>query len=132
MSCTLPTPPFDIAITIGSAPSYAFTLSDDATGTQVDLNLSGASLWFAVKSLPTDSDASALIFASTQNGIIAITDASAGEFQVDLSETDTAATATFSAGNVYYAYVKVQLGSGETRVRSGMATMFPEGVQAPS
>lgn len=131
MSCLIPTPPFDITITIGSAPSYAFSLSDDSTGVETSLSLSGAALWFAVKALPTDTDASALIFASTANGKIAITDAAMGEFQVDLTETDTAATATFQAGATYYAYVKVQLASGETRVRSGWATTFPEGVQAP-
>lgn len=131
MSCNIPTPPFDLTLTIGSAPSWTFTLEDDATGTPAALDITGASLWFAVKAQPTATDAAALIFASTANGKIAITSPTAGEFQVDLSETDTAATATLLAGATYYAYVKVQLASGETRVRSGWVTTFPEGIEAP-
>ena len=132
MSCLVPTPPFDLTLTIGSAPSFTFTVEDDQTGTPVALSLSGAAVWFAVKSLPTQTDAAALIFASTANGKIAITDAAAGEFQVDLSEDDTAETESLLAGATYYAYVKIQLSSGETRVRSGWVTTLPEGVEAPA
>jgi len=132
MSCTIPTPPFDLALPIGSAPSWPMTLVDDRTGTDVALDLTGASLWFAVKALPTATDAAALIFASTANGKITITDADAGQFQVDLTEGDTVATSSFVANATYFAYLKVQLSSGETRVRSGWITTFPEGIQAPS
>lgn len=116
---------------MNSAPSFTFTLVDDQTGVPVALDLTGAALWFAVKALPTDTDANALVFASTANSKIAITDASAGEFQVDLTASDTAETATFLPGATYYSYVKVQLSTGETRVRSGWVTTLPEGIEAP-
>ncbi len=131
MSCQIPTPPYDITLTLGSAPSWAFTLEDDATGTPVSLDIAGASIWFAIKTQPTDTDAAALVFASTIDGNIAITDAAAGEFQVDLSEGDTAPTTSLVAGATYYSYVKIQLASGETRVRSGWVTTLPEGIEAP-
>jgi len=129
MSCTVPTPPFDLTLTMNSAPSFAFSLEpepDDATFT-----LSGASLWFAIKANPTDTDGNALVFASTANGKITITDAASREFQVDLDADDTAPTATFLAGATYYSYVKVELASGETRVRSGWTTTVNGGIDAP-
>lgn len=131
MSCTIPSPPFDLTLTMGSAPSWPFTLTDDSVDPEAAVDLTDASLWFAVKSLPTSTDAAALIFASTANGKIAITDAESGQFQVDLTESDTAATAGLYAEATFYAYVKVELASGETRVRSGWVTTLPEGIQAP-
>jgi hypothetical protein len=129
MSCTIPTPPFDLTLTMNSAPSFPFTLepeSDDDAFT-----LAGASAWFAIKALPTDIDANALVFASTANGKIAITDAAARELQVDLTADDTAVTATFLPGATYFTYVKIQLATGETRVRSGWTTTLPGGIDAP-
>jgi len=129
MSCVIPTPPFDLTLTMNSAPSWPFTLEpepDDATFT-----LAGASLWFAIKALPTDTDASALVFASTANGKLTITDAAAREFQVDLTAADTAQTATFLPGATYCTYVKIQLATGETRVRSGWTTTVNGGIDAP-
>lgn len=129
MSCTIPTPPFDLTLTMNSAPSFPFTLepeSEDDTFT-----LAGASIWYAIKALPTDTDANALVFASTANGKIAITDAAAREFQVDLTAEDTEVTETFLPGATYYSYVKIQLASGETRVRSGWTTTLPAGIDAP-
>ena len=114
---------------MNSAPSFAFSLEpepDEATFT-----LAGAALWFAIKALPTDTDANALVFASTINGKITITDASAREFQVDLDATDTEVTANFLPGATYYTYVKVQLATGETRVRSGWTTTVNGGIDAP-
>jgi hypothetical protein len=118
-----------MTLTMNSAPSFAFSLEpepDEATFT-----LAGAALWFAIKALPTDTDANALVFASTANGKITITDAASREFQVDLTAADTAPTASFMAGATYYTYVKVQLASGETRVRSGWTTTLPGGIDAP-
>jgi len=94
-------------------------------------DLEGASIWFAVKSLPTDTDANALIFASTANGKIAITDAVNRVFQVDLEKADTQPSDTLKADATYYAYVKVQFASGETRVRSGFVTTIQSGIDAP-
>lgn len=129
MASSIPTPPFDLTLTINSAPSWPFTLEpepDEATFT-----LAGAAVWFAIKALPTDTDASALVFASTANGKIAITDAANREFQVDLTSEDTAQTASLLPGATYYTYVKFQLASGETRVRSGWTTTVYGGIDAP-
>jgi hypothetical protein len=129
MPCTIPTFPFDLTITLNSAPSFAFSLEPDPG--EASFTLAGASIWFAVKADPTDTDAEALIFASTSAGGVTITDASAREFQVDLTAEDTAPTATLLAGATYYAYVKVRFASGETRVRSGWATAVSGGIDAP-
>lgn len=131
MPC-LPVTPFELVLPLGSAPSWVFTAEDDSAGVPyTPVSLVGAAIWFAVKADPTDVDGSALIFASTANSKIAITDAAAGKFQVDLSETDTAQTATLRPGATYFAYVKIQLASGETRVRSGWVTTTYAGIDAP-
>lgn len=130
MSC-LPVNPFDLALTLGSAPSWTFTAEDDSTTPYLVVSLVGASIWFAVKAGPTDTDAAALIFASTANGKVVITNAAAGHFQVDLTETDTAPTAALRANATYFAYLKIQLATGETRVRSGWVSTTVEGISAP-
>lgn len=129
MSCTVPTPPFDLTLTMNSAPSFAFTLEPDSEDDT--FSLSGAAIWFAIKANPTDTDANALVFASTANDKITITSADNREFQVDLDSDDTAVSATFLAGATYYSYVKIQLASGETRVRSGWTTTVNGGIDAP-
>lgn len=129
MSCVIPTPPFDLTLTMNSAPSFAFSLEPEPD--EAVFTLAGASIWFAIKALPTDTDANALVFASTANGKVAITDAANREFQVDLTAEDTEQTATFLPGATYYSYVKVQLATGETRVRSGWTTTVNGGIEAP-
>lgn len=129
MSYPIPTAPFDLTLTLNTAPSWPMALDLEPGEEYYDLE--GASIWFAVKALPTDTDGNALIFASTANSKIAITDAVNREFQVDLLKADTQPSATLLAGATYYAYVKVQLASGETRVCSGMVTTVQSGIDAP-
>lgn len=135
MSCACAqssTAPFELTLPLGSAPSWPFTLEDDSDPLDVvALDLTGAALWFAVKTAPSDADADALIFASTANGKIVITSAADGEAQVNLTASDTAATDALAADCTYYAYLKVQLASGETRVRSGYVHTLPAGITAP-
>jgi hypothetical protein len=120
--------PFELSLAVGSAPSFTFTLEDDAVNPYVPVDLSGASLWFSVKEASDDADAEALILVSTVAGGIAILDATGGEGQIDLTE---AMTATLSPGKTYFAFLKVQLASGETRVKPGFVKAQAEGVQAP-
>jgi len=131
MSCTIPASPFDLTLNMGSAPSWPFTATDDSTDPEEALSLASAAIWFAVKAAATDADADALIFASTANGKVVITSAADGEFQVTLDEDDTAATASFYAGQRYPAFIKFQLSTGETRVKSGWVTTLVEGIEAP-
>jgi hypothetical protein len=60
-----------------------------------------------------------------------ITSAADGEAQVNLTESDTAATDDLAVDRTYYAYLKVQLASGETRVRSGYVHTLVGGIEAP-
>lgn len=134
MSCAIPSCAFDLTLPLGSAPSWPFTVEDDTldpVGPLASPGLAGASLWFAVKTNPTDADADALIFASTGDGTIVITDAAACEAQVDLTEAMTEETDDLLPERTYYAYLKVQLASGETRVRSGWVTTVNGGIEAP-
>lgn len=97
----------------------------------VALPLDNASIWMAIKAAQTTSDANAAIFASTANGKIVITDAAAGKFQVDLTTTDTAESASLLPNVRYFAFIKVVLASGESRVRTGWVETLYEGIEAP-
>lgn len=134
MGCILPSSPFDLTLPLGSAPSIPFEVLDDTKEPPEPLEspgLAGAALWFAVKTNPTDADVDALIFASTVNGKISITDPDACEAQIDLTENDTEPTTDLLPNRTYYAFMKVQLSSGETRVRSGWVTTLDAGIEAP-
>ncbi len=131
MSCIIPSQPFDITLTLNTAPSWPFTVEDDTVSPVVALDLTDAAIWMAIKSAPTTSDANAAIFASTSNGKIVITDAAAGEFQVDLTTSDTVESAALLPNVRYFAFIKIVLGSGESRVRTGWVETLYEGVQAP-
>jgi Tfp pilus assembly protein PilV len=131
MSCIIPSQPYDITLTLNTAPSWPFTAEDDSVSPIVALDLTGASIWMAIKASPTTSDANAAIFASTANSKIAITDAEAGQFQVDLTTADTAESASLLPNARYFAFIKILLASGESRVRTGWVETLYEGVEAP-
>ena len=117
-------------LTLNTAPSWPFTAEDDSVSPIVPLTLSGASIWMAIKAQQTTLDANAVIFASTANGKIAITDAAAGEFQVDLTTSDTAESASLLPNVRYFAFIKIVLASGESRVRTGWIETLYEGIEA--
>lgn len=124
--------PFELPLTLGTAPSWPLTLSDDSTTPATALDLTGASLWFAAKAAPTDPDSAAVIFASTATGEITLTAPAAGQAQIDLTAAQTAESATLLPDRTYYAYLKVQLATGEIRTRSGWLATTAAGIETPS
>jgi hypothetical protein len=80
----------DMSIYRGEYKVYECTASEDG----VDLVLTGASIYFAVRASAPDrrttSDADALIAKSTAvGGGITITDGAAGEFEIEFEKADT-------------------------------------------
>lgn len=126
MSCT--TSSFNLVLALNTAPIIPLR-AEDIGG--VPEPLTGATIWFAIKAKPTDTDAEALVFCSTGSSTIAITDAVGGEFQVMPDIDELQASADLRAGATYFAYVKIQFSSGEMRVAAGTASIVDAGIDAP-
>lgn len=119
---------FSFEVALSSAPSIPFTFTED-DGTAV--SLSGATLWFMIKGDDNDADADALVSLSTTAGSITITDAAAGEGQLDFPAVSLVETAALKA-RVYPAWLKLKLSTGEIRTYGGQAVLTPAGITATS
>lgn len=129
--CNQSATPFELSLPLGTAPSWPLTLTDDSVVPAVALDLTGAALWFAAKTAPTDADSAAVIFASTATGEITLTAPASGQAQIDLTEAQTTQSATLLPDRTYFAYLKVQLATGEIRTHSGWLSTTPAGIEAP-
>ena len=123
--------PYGLSLVLGTAPSWPITLTDEIDGVSTALDITGAAMWFAVKEDATDADADALIFASSTLGSIVITDATAGEAQIDLTQDDTAETDDLLPYKRYFSYFRIQLSSGEIRELNGIVNTLAGGIEAP-
>lgn len=99
--------PVTHVVFVGSAPMIPLAFTGEGDGTVFDL--SGCTLWFTVKNLPSDADASAIIQKKTGAGV-AITNATGGLAQVQLNAADTA---LLTPDRSYYFDVQVKTPAGQ-------------------
>lgn len=110
---------------LGYRPFFAgdsYTYSVDLQGSDPPgpLDLTGATVWFTVKSDSVKSDAEALLALKTGAGVT-ITDAPNGEFEVVFTPTDTE-----DIEGTWWYDLKVKLASGRTiRVSYGRIEFLP-------
>lgn len=119
---------FAFELALSSAPSIPFTFTED-DGEAV--SLTGATLWFMIKGDDNDADADALVTLSTALGTITITDAAAGEGQLDFPAASLVETAALKA-RPYPAFLKLKLATGEIRTFGGQVAITPAGITATS
>lgn len=119
---------FAFEVALSSAPSLPVTFTEN-DGTAVPI--SSSTIWFMVKGDDNDADADALVTLSTAAGSITITDAAAGEAQLDFPAASLVETAALKA-RVYPAWLKLKLSSGEIRTYGGQVAITPAGITATS
>lgn len=127
-----PAASFTFELALSSAPSIPLTFTEN-DGTPIPApGLAGATIWHMVKADDNDADADALVSLSTSEGSITITDATAGEAQLDYTAAKLTETTALKPGRVYPAFIKLKLSTGEIRTYGGQIIMTPAGITATS
>lgn len=112
MGCACQPPDLNLCLAVGTSPSWAIAVTNPELA-DAPVDITGSSSEFLVKASPTDDDADAVFTLTSDDGEIVITDATAGEAQID---NTAAKSALLEPGRWYSWYLRITLSSGEIRL----------------